>query len=101
MKKNSASNYESIMVRLTPDKTPIAYRNKVKCLMSSGMSREEAEQVALEPIELELYYEVGSGLMAIESEAVEASGSIFSPYTGDEFDDCTSCPNCGIGEINS
>lgn len=69
--------------------------------MSSGMSSEEAERVALEPIELELYYEVGSGLMAVESEAVEANGSIFSPYTGDEYDDCISCPNCGSDEINS
>lgn len=54
MKKNSANNYEPIMVYLTPDKTPIAYRNKMKCLINSGMSREEAERVALEPIGLEL-----------------------------------------------
>lgn len=99
MKKNSADNYEPIMVCLTPDKTPIAYNNKVKCLMSSGMPREEAEKAALGPIELELYYEVGSGLMAIESAAVDSLGYIFSPYSGEEFEDSATCPECGSDDI--
>lgn len=86
MKKNDEDSYEPLMAYLTPDKTPIAYNRKVRCLMLSGMSKEEAEKVALEPIELELYYEVGYGLWAVESEAVE-SGDIISPYTGDELCD--------------
>lgn len=101
MRKNSADNYEPITVCLTPDKTPIAYRNKVKCLMSSGMSREEAERAVLDPIELELYYEVGWGLMAIETDAVESFESIFSPYTGEEFEESISCPECGDDNVQA
>ena len=48
---NSIEDAEIISVRLSPDKTPIAYENKVRCLMLSGLSREEAEKVALEPME--------------------------------------------------
>lgn len=33
-------------------------------------------------IELEIYYEKGTGLFAVESEAVE-SGTIYSPYTAE------------------
>lgn len=68
---NSAKDAEIISVRLSPDKTPIAYENKVRCLMLSGLSREEAEKVALEPMDLELYYEIGAGLMAVDPAAVE------------------------------
>lgn len=35
------------------------------------MTEAEAHKLTLEPIELELYYEVGRGLFAVESEAVE------------------------------
>ena len=78
---NSVEDAEIIMVRLTPEEFPIAYANKVKCLMLSGLSKEEAEKMAIEPIDLELYYEVGAGLMAVEPGAVE-SGTIYSPYSG-------------------
>ena len=37
------------------------------------------------PIDLELYYEVGVGLMAVEPGAVE-SGTIYSPYTRELYD---------------
>lgn len=77
---NSIEDAEIISVRLSPDKTPIAYENRVRCLMLSGLSREEAEKVALEPMDLELYYEIGAGLMAVDPAAVE-SGTIWSPYT--------------------
>ena len=83
---NSAEDAEIISVRLSPDKTPIAYKNRVRCLMLSGLSREEAEEVALEPMDLELYYEIGAGLMAVDPEAVE-SGTIWSPYTRELYDD--------------
>lgn len=81
---NSAKDAEIISVRLSPNKTPIAYENKVRCLMLSGLSREEAEKVALEPMDLELYYEIGAGLMAVDPAAVE-SGTIRSPYTGELY----------------
>ena len=38
--------------------------------MLSGSSQEEAEKVALEPMDLELYYEIGAGLMAVDPAAV-------------------------------
>lgn len=72
LKLNSAEEAEVILIRLTPEEYPIAYANKVKCLMLSGLSKKEAERMAMEPIDLELYYEVGVGLMAVESGAVEA-----------------------------
>lgn len=77
---NSIEDAEIISVRLSPDETPIAYENRVRCLMLSGLSREEAEKIALEPMDLELYYEIGAGLMAVDPAAVE-SGTIWSPYT--------------------
>lgn len=86
MKKNKAEDYEPLNVCLTQEKTPIAYRNKVECLKLSGMSEKEACEIALEPIELELYYEVGQGLFAVEAEAVE-SGLIHSPYSGEELEE--------------
>lgn len=86
MKKNKAEDYEPLNVCLTQEKTPIAYQNKVECLKLSGMSQKEACKIALEPIELELYYEVGHGLFAVEAEAVE-SGVIHSPYSGEELEE--------------
>lgn len=77
---NSVEDAEIISVRLSPDETPIAYEHRVRCLMLSGLSREEAEKIALEPMDLELYYEIGAGLMAVDPAAVE-SGTIWSPYT--------------------
>lgn len=82
---NNSDNYEHLCsVVLTKDKFPIAYENKVKELMDEcGMSREEAENAVKDmKIELEVYYEVGYGLFAIESDAVE-SGTIYSPYSGE------------------
>lgn len=84
LKLNSAEEAEVVLIRLTPEEYPIAYANKVKCLMLSGLSKKEAERMAMEPIDLELYYEVGVGLMAVEPGAVEA-GTIYSPYSIDAF----------------
>lgn len=36
---NSIEDAEIISVRLSPDETPIAYENRVRCLMLSGLSR--------------------------------------------------------------
>lgn len=72
-------------VVLTKEKFPIAFANKVKELIMEGAATtmEEAEKLASEmEIELELYYEVGYGLFAVESEAIEC-GFIRSPYSGE------------------
>lgn len=39
--------------------------------------------------------------MAVESDEVDAGEAIFSPYTGEEYYDCISCPNCGSDKIHS
>lgn len=50
-------------------------------------SMDEALKVAKDiEIELELYYEKGYGLFAVESEAV-ICGTIYSPYSGELGDD--------------
>ena len=84
MKLNNAEKYEPIgTIRVTKVRFPIAYENKVEELVSDGLTRDEAEEkVEGMEIELELYYEKGSGFFAVESEAVECSTDIFSPYTG-------------------
>ena len=82
---NNSDNYEHLCnVVLTKDKFPIAYENKVKELIDEcHVSREEAENIVNNmEIELEVYYEVGYGLFAIESDAVE-SATIYSPYSGE------------------
>ena len=86
MKQNSPKNYEPLNVYLTPTHTPIAYKNKVECLKLAGYSEKEAQHLALEPIELELYYEIDHGLFAVESDAVE-SGIVCSPYTRENLED--------------
>ena len=79
---NNCDNYESIGVHLSEEDTPIAFGMRVKSLISSGLSSEEAKKAAKEPIELELYYDPDAGLFAVESDAVE-SGIIYNPYTAE------------------
>jgi len=86
MKKYNSDEIESITVSLSKEKTPIAWENKVQCLMKSGLSREEAEVEATCDIELEIYYEIEYGLFAVESGAVEST-SIISPYSGNELEE--------------
>ena len=89
MKLNNSDCYDSIMVTLAPDKYPTAFANKVDELIDQNQfkTREEAEAyVSGTPIELELYYEKGTGLFAVEAEAVE-SGTIYSPYTKELLED--------------
>ena len=53
--------------------------------MSGGMTRLEAEEyVRTTPICLEVYYDIGRGLFAVESEPIE-SITVFNPYTGKEI----------------
>ena len=72
-------------VFLSPEKTPNAFLKKVKCDQTSGLSREEAEKYARStPISLELYYSIGQGLFAVESNAID-SIPIYNPYDGSEI----------------
>ena len=85
VKLNNADNYEHLCnVRLTKEEYPIAWNAKVEELMEEcGLERDEAEKHVSEmDIELEIYYEKGCGLFAVESEAVEC-GTIYSPYTAE------------------
>jgi len=93
MKKNNSENYEVVCTlrldRLFAEKYPIAYQAKKEELMEDcGMSEEEAVATMKDmEIELELYYEKGRGLFAVESEAVE-NNTIYSPYTREELEEC-------------
>lgn len=72
-------------ILLCPNKTPIAYQRKKKELMEqSGMTEPEAEKFLLQPITLELFYDMGRGLFAVESEPLDCI-EIFNPYTGKEI----------------
>lgn len=84
---NKPGKEEVIEVRLSKEKTPVAFENKVNELVEQGAfdTREEAEKwLSQTPIVLELYYEKGTGLFAVESEALEC-GTVKSPYTGNEL----------------
>lgn len=88
MKLNNAENYEHLAnVRLTKDKYPIAFEEKVKELIEEcGMTRAQAEKSVEDmEIELEIYYQKGYGLFAVESEAVDA-GAVYSPYNKEEYE---------------
>ena len=50
---------------LTPIHPPIAYKNKIECLKQAGHFEKEARQLALESIELELYYETGMAYLPL------------------------------------
>lgn len=86
---NPTGKEETIEVRLSADKHPAAYQNKVKELLQAGLSRKQAERFLLKnPFVLELYYEIGSGLFAVESEALSTTpAAIVSPYSGTPFTD--------------
>ena len=89
IKMNNAADYESIMIRLDREHTPIAFQNKLNELMNCGAfdNKEEAEKWILEtPIEMELYYEEGYGMFLVEAEAIEAGG-VRSPYSQKEIVD--------------
>lgn len=80
---------EIINVITTSETNPITFQHRVKCLMLSGLPQDEAEKVASTiPMKLELFYEVGLGIFAIDSEAV-GNTPLYSPYTGREIPDET------------
>ena len=89
LRLNNSASYEHLCdVKLTKDKYPVAFSEKVQELMEDcGMTQEEAEKAIPDmEIELEIYYHKGFGLFAVESGAVE-SGVIFSPYTGEKMEE--------------
>lgn len=89
MKLNPSDAIESVSVRLSEDKTPVAFRNKVQELVEAGMTESEARKFILEtPFVLEIYYEKGYGLFAVESDTLEGCAeSICSPYSQEFFED--------------
>lgn len=95
VKLNGADTYEqpqvivknngNVVFKLSKEKTPIAYQNKLDELVEENVfqTKEDAEQWLNEAeFELEIYYSKGCGLFAIESGAVE-SGTVYDPYTGE------------------
>lgn len=88
LKLNNSENYEFLCnVKLSKDKYPIAFENKIEELLEQGFeTREAAEKYISETeIELELYYHKGYGVFAVETDAVENGCDIFSPYNGKEY----------------
>ena len=73
-------NQQTIKIVVTKEKYPILFEKKVKELvMECGLSQRDAElMVEGMEFDLDLYYEIGSGLFAVETDAVE-SGSVISP----------------------
>ena len=75
---------ETITVKLSKEKTPVAFENKVKELLEEGIpTREQAEKLVEGfEFELDLYYEKSYGLFAVESDFVESVDHFTSPYSG-------------------
>lgn len=80
-KIQSADSAEVFQIQLDPIKHPIAYSHRVESLISSGLSRAEAEREALMPIDMEVFYDPTVGCFSVESEAIE-SVEIYNPYNG-------------------
>ena len=91
MKLNPTFAIETVEVRLTPEKYPIAYQNKLDELMEQGAfdTKEEAEKWIREStFVLELYYQKHHGLFAVESDALESAfETMSSPYNGEAFEE--------------
>jgi hypothetical protein len=90
VKLNNSDEYESLpKIKLSKEKYPKAFNAKVEELLEEKVcaTRDEAEKLVSDmEFELEIYYEKGTGLFAVESEAVE-SGTIYSPYTAELCED--------------
>lgn len=87
IKINEPNHEEMIEVRLSREKTPIAFNEKLNELMEEGAfnTKEEAtEWIESSTFVMEMYYEKGHGLFLVESEAID-SCDIVSPYTKEEL----------------
>ena len=87
IKINEPNHEEVIEVRLSREKTPIAFKEKLDELMEEGAfdtEKEAIEWIEKTPFVMEMYYEKGHGLFLVESEAID-SCDIVSPYTKEEL----------------
>lgn len=77
-----ADQAEIVDIYLSEGRYPVAHAAKMHELTSQGMAEEEARKLLAEqPIVLEILYEEGSGLFAVESDALETD-TLISPYSG-------------------
>lgn len=84
---NTPKDLEIITIKLTEDKYPIAYRNKLEEIMDNGCTEQEArEMIDTMTFEMELVYHKHNGLFLVESEAIERC-EIYSPYDASRCDD--------------
>ena len=81
-----AEDYDELVeVATSPDINPRTFRRRVRCLMISGMTRAQAEHYAItRPMQLSLFYDIGRGAFAVDSEAVDNT-PLYNPYTGEEI----------------
>lgn len=87
IKINEPNHEEVIEVRLSREKTPIAFKEKLDELMEEGAfntENEAIEWIEKTPFVMEMYYEKGHGLFLVESEAID-SCDLVSPYTKEEL----------------
>ena len=87
IKINEPNHEEVIEVRLSREKTPIAFKEKLDELMEEGAfnTKEEAtEWIENNTFIMEMYYEKGQGLFLVESEAID-NCDIVSPYTKEKL----------------
>ena len=85
---HDVTQMETIKIRLDREHTPVAFAAKLKELMDQtdfDTEQDAIEFIESEPIELELYYEYGYGLFAVEAEAVETELTS-SPYSGKKLE---------------
>lgn len=87
IKINDPDHIEVIEVRLSREKTPITFKNKLEELMEEKAfdnEKEAIEWIENTPFVMEMYYEKGHGLFLVESDALDGVG-IASPYTKEEL----------------
>lgn len=67
---------------LTEEYHPIAFNNKLRELISEGMSEDAARHfIKNTPVSMEVYYETGKGMFMVECNSIERGDKIYSPYT--------------------
>ena len=87
MKKNTACEVELVDIYLDQYKHPKAFGIKVRELIDSGMTEQEARShLMTNSIQMELYYSKDQGLFMVETDAVE-SITIYNPYDGKEMEE--------------
>lgn len=87
IKINDPDHIEVIEVRLSREKTPITFKNKLEELMEEKAfdnEKEAIEWIEKTPFVMEMYYEKGHGLFLVESDALDCGGMV-SPYTKEEL----------------